>query len=506
MMQLQGSEFVQTYLDAREAVEKLMGTAPENYILALLLDSEIYDSILLQTNQAGTPHVLISTNELELLQQLKTQFVPNGVDIVFQSQKPRIYMPSRRMQLDKEVLKAKLVQAFAMAALAEHSVSDFPRLLEGIYKKDAIIKELFANNVYELVKEQSAPWAWQYFQDLVASYRLLALYGMEDFYLPPASMRKTSVFYNFLLEVKGIIQERVKLERRMPLWDLTFHGFGHAILRQYLETLDPDTSEKILPQLKSNLGQPFGEVGHAFLKWLQELEENEGKTLFEIASQIPNDYELVKHWSRSETKKRLEIHRDQLSNEALQWHSFRNGYWSDLWPIRAQNFDRVADLVGKIQRQKISTRLQLMMDKPSVIFHGRIKLRDRDVAVFSINEDAIGQEQLIILRNHMLAEQKGFVIPLPGLPDVIVFRKFAGMHIASYLGVRTGTGYPSSPYDLPLVTRAVQVTKSKDAYVSEVREDEGKLDQTVDYSQLKNLTEPQHRAIRYLIRQGEVIQ
>lgn len=317
-------------------------------------------------------------------------------------------------------------------------------------------------------------------------------------------MRNTSVFYNFLLEIKGIVKERTQLERKMPLWELTLHGFGTYALRTYLDGLKEEIKVKIKPKLKGNLGQPFGEVGYVFLNWLAE--ENKGKSVYEIAKGLKNDYELVKHWKRSDTKQRLETYRNQLGDEALQWHRFRNGYWADLWPIRAQNYDRVADLVGKIQRKKINSRLELLMDKPAVIAHGRVKLPDRDVAVFSINEDAIGQEQMIILRNHLLADKGGFIIPLPGLPDIIVFKKFAGMHIAAYLGVKTGTGYPTSPYDLPLVSRAVQVTRRKDAYISEVREDEGKLSQMADYSELKNLTEPQHRAIRYLIKQGEVIQ
>lgn len=501
-------KFIEAYREARKEVKRMFGDAPEDYMVALFLDNEIFDSVLLQTNQAGTPHALISSNELELLQELKDRnnLVPSGRDLILASKKARIYMPSSRFSLSKEVLKAKLVQLLSMALLAEQTESSFPHLLEQIYKKDAIIKELFANNVFELVKERSAPWAWQYFQDFVASLRVLSLYGIEDFYIPPASMRKTSVFYNFLLEIKQIVQERTKLEKKMPLWELTLHGFGHFALREYLETLDEKLIEEIKPHLKSNLGQPFGEVGYVFLKWLQELEENEGKSIFEIAKSLKNDYELVKHWKRSETKQRLESYREELSNEALIWHSFRNGYWADLWPIRAQSFDRVADLVGKLQRKKISSRQELIMDKPAIIAHGRVKLPDKDVAVFSINDDVIGQEQMIILRNHLLAEKNGFITPLPGLPDIIVFKKFAGMHIAAYLGVKTGTGYPTSPYDLPLVSRAVQVTRKKDAYVSEAREDEGKLTQSVDYSELKNLTEPQHRAIRYLIKQGEVLQ
>ena len=53
--------------------------------------------------------------------------------------------------------------------------------------------------------------------------------------------------------------------------------------------------------------------------------------------------------------------------------------------------------------------------------------------------------------------------------------------------------------------RAIQVTRKKGAYQSDEREEETKIS-TVNYDNLEKLTEPQHRAIRYLIRQGEVMQ
>ena len=91
---------------------------------------------------------------------------------------------------------------------------------------------------------------------------------------------------------------------------------------------------------------------------------------------------------------------------------------------------------------------------------------------------------------------------------MIVFKKYAGMHIASYLGVADKTSqkkYPLSPYDLPLVIRAIQVTRKKGAYKSDERDEDAKID-TVNYDNLEKLTDPQHRAIRYLIRQGEMVQ
>ena len=150
----------------------------------------------------------------------------------------------------------------------------------------------------------------------------------------------------------------------------------------------------------------------------------------------------------------------------------------------------------------------MLDDSPLVTEHGRVQLKDREVAVLSIQEDTIGQEQLLILRNHLEARKDTFSTPLPGLPDIIVFKKYAGMHVASYLGVADKEAqrkYPKSPYDLPLVVRAVQVRRGQNAYTSDEREDSGKIE-TANYENVSRLTQPQHQAIRYLIRQGEILQ
>jgi hypothetical protein len=500
-------EFEQLYIEAREIVLELIGVSPENYVLSLFYDDDLFDSILLQTNHAGTPNAVISSNELELLQKIRDDdYIPKGKDLFYPSSKGRIYFPNRILELNKDAIKAKLVQLLAMSALCENSVSDFPKILQEVYRYDSIIHELFANNVYELIRERGAAWAWQYFQDFVATLRLLALYEEDEFYIPPGSVRNTSIFYNFLLEIKEITKKRAQAERRAPLFDLILQGFGHFVLSKYLTRFEEDELEEILPDLKSNLGQPFGELGKMFIEWNLEREENKDVNPFDFVISLKNDYELVKHWSRTETKKRVEETRENLMNKAVIWHGYKDGYWSDLWPLRANAFDRADEYVGKLQRRKYNSHINLLQDKPAVIAHGRVILRDKEVAVYTIQEETVGQEQLILLRNHLTAKKDEFVTPLPGLPDVIVFKKYAGMHVAKFIGVKKTSGYPKSPYDLPIVTRAIQVMRHRDAYVSEERDEDVKLSSTADYSKLKELTEPQHRAIRYLIRQTEVIQ
>lgn len=501
-------ELLNAYNKARKITQGLLSTTPEDYKLFFFLDSSLYDSVLLQTQATGSPKAVISANELQLLQQLKKDdLTPNGIDLFYASRSPRIFLPRKSYgtEFSNKVLELKLVHSFAKAALVEQTKSKFPDTLQQLYRNDAIISDLFANNVFEFAKERSAPWIWQYFQDFTAVTRLLSLYNLDDFYIPPTSIRSASIFYNYLLEIKVIMKKRSKAVVKAPLYDLVLNGFAEMVLDEHISTLDKNVQEAVLPYLKGNLGQPLGVIGKRFI---QERGENLSD-VFEEVIKLKNDHELVKIWSRGETKEELEKVRENLTLRSINWHSSRNSYWSDLWPLRASVYDKVSSTyVGKIQRRGYKSFSELLDDSPLVSSHGRVILKDREVGVFSIQEETVAQEQLLILRNHLQAKKDTFSTPLPGLPDVIVFKKYAGMHVASYLGIADKNQekkYPLSPYDLPLIVRAIQVTRKKDAYQSEEREEETKIS-SVNYDNLEKLTEPQHRAIRYLIRQGEVVQ
>ncbi|MHA1303947.1 MAG: hypothetical protein ACTSPI_09625, partial [Candidatus Heimdallarchaeaceae archaeon] len=96
---------------------------------------------------------------------------------------------------------------------------------------------------------------------------------------------------------------------------------------------------------------------------------------------------------------------------------------------------------------------------------------------------------------------------LPAFADIIAFKKIRGMHVATLFAVhKISKKQPLSPYNLPVVTRAVQVTRRKDAYKSDLDEEKEKLIVgRVDYSYLKKLTQPQRNAINYLLKEGMFI-
>lgn len=500
-------KFLDVFNSAQDKVENLLGKRPDDFKILLFVDPRLYGSVLLQTEKTGTPKAVVSSNELYVLQQMVEEgYVPTGKDLFFGARQPRIFFPGNSIQskMDEMVVEAKLVHSLSRSLLCEETSSAFPDTLHRLYRHDTVIYDLFANNVYEFVMERGSSWVWQYFQDFTSVIRLLSLYDLDDFYVPPTTIRDASIFYNYLLEIKQIIKERSKEVTKAPLYDLVLQGFGDLALNQYIQEFDDDIQERLIPKLKANLGQPLGTIGAHFLKHHGETFEDQ----FEAALKLDNDQDLVKIWTRGETKDQMSELRDELMNKSMVWHSAQDSYWSNLWPMRGSRFDSIDAYVGKIQRRGYKSFTELQADSPLVTSHGRIKLKDREVSVLGIQEDTVGQEQLIILRNHLQAKKDTFSTPLPGLPDTIVFKKFAGMHVASYLGIsdtKQRRTYPKSPYDLPVVVRAIQVSSRKDAYQSLEREDDGKIDEA-NYENLQGLTEPQHRAIRYLIRQRDVTQ
>ena len=116
----------------------------------------------------------------------------------------------------------------------------------------------------------------------------------------------------------------------------------------------------------------------------------------------------------------------------------------------------------------------------------------------------MGLDQLVILHNHMALYREDFATILPAFADIIAFKKIRGMHVATLFAVhKISRKQPISPYNLPIVTRAVQVTKRKDAYKTELDEEKEKMEvERVDYTHLKKLSQPQRNAISYLIKEG----
>ena len=88
-------KIITAYNNARNYLESKFGEVPEDYMVLYFLDPSVYQSVILQTQSAGTPRAIISSNELQVLQHLKEEdFVASGIDLMYASRKPKIFFPS----------------------------------------------------------------------------------------------------------------------------------------------------------------------------------------------------------------------------------------------------------------------------------------------------------------------------------------------------------------------------------------------------------------------------
>ena len=357
-------------------------------------------------------------------------------------------------------------------------------------------------------------WAWQYFQDLIGVIRLFAEAGVEGFYTPPEEARKYTLFNNFSIEAIELITERAKVSRRKHLHELVEEGFAHYIQEKEIEYL-LEQQEYVLPkhqhtkeprfpnELKAFMAPPIGKFSLALIQKLLSKVETE-EEMFSRLFNYKTDYEFLEEFSWDEIKELLAVNKNLHSEGVVEnWHSSKSR-WTDIWSVYAYGWRLIEEYTRKVYRRKYSTFGQLQDDKPRVTSKGYVKVNEKKVYVFEVNDNGVGIDQLVILHNHMALYRDDFRTVLPAFADVIVIKKIGGIHVATLFAVNRTRYQPLSPYNLPVVTRAVQVTKRRDAYKFDLDEEkEEKFDVSkVDYTYLEKLTQPQRGAIAYLIKEG----
>ncbi|MEE9409737.1 MAG: hypothetical protein V3V41_02290, partial [Candidatus Heimdallarchaeota archaeon] len=448
-----------------------------------------------------------------------SDFLPTGKETVYNSLPTLIYLSVPSYELSKEqefTLRVMLVHALAHALMNEKTESNSARTLSQLYQLDVILKELMTNNVFKLNRTSNNQhvWAWQYFQDLIGIIRLFSESGVEDFYTPPEEARKYTLFNNFSIESINLIRERAKVARKKHLHELIDEGFAHYIQKKEVEYLlekkeykfpkkDEDKSPVFPDELKAFMAPPIGEFSFAVINKLVSKYENE-EELFEKLFSFKSDVELLEEFSWDEIKDLLAVNKNIHSENVIEtWHS-TNSRWTDIWSVYAYGWRLIEEYTRKVFRKKYSTFGQLLDDKPRISSKGYVKVDTKKVYVFEVNDYGVGIDQLLILHNHMALYREDFKTILPAFADIIIFKKIGGIHVATLFAVHKTRYQPISPYNIPVITRAVQVTKRKDAYKFELDEEkEEKFDVSrVDYTYLRKLTQPQRGAIAYLIKEG----
>lgn len=513
-------EIVRVYNLAREDFKVLVGETPENYRVLLFVNPDLHVSVNRVIEITGTPQAILTAEQITHLKSARiNNFLPVGKETIYNSLPTLIYLSAPSYELNKEqefTLRVMLIHAFAHAYMNEKTESNSPQILSRLYQIDTVLKELMTNNVFQLNKESSDghAWAWQYFQDLIGVIRLFTEAGVEDFYIPPEIARKYTLFNNFSIEAINYLSERAKVSRKKHLHELIDEGFAHYVQAKGIEYLIKsgdyefkksveDKEPKLPNELKSFLAPPIGEFSLAVIRRLATKVENE-EELFSKLFSYKSDIELLEEFTWDEVKDLLAVNKNLHSEGVVEkWHSTRSR-WTDIWSVYAYGWKIVDEYTRKVYRKKFSTFGQLQDEKPRIEAKGYIKVDQKKVYVFEVNDYGIGIDQLVILHNHMALYRDDFKTILPAFADVIVFKKIGGIHVSTLFAVHKTKRQPLSPYNLPVVTRAVQVTKRKDAYKFDLDEEsEDKADvSNVDYTYLRKLTQPQRGAIAYLIKEG----
>ncbi|MHA1259285.1 MAG: hypothetical protein ACTSSG_05705 [Candidatus Heimdallarchaeaceae archaeon] len=520
MLKEEAEQVINTYLKAREDFKHLVGATPENYRVLLFINPELHVSVNRVVELAGTPQAILTAEQITHLRSARiNDFLPTGKETVYNSLPTLIYLSVPTYDINEEqqlALRVMLVHAFAHAYMNEKTKSNSAKILSKLYQIDVILKELMTNNVYKLNRTSANKqiWAWQYFQDLIGVIRLFTEAGVEDFYSPPEEARKYTLFNNFSIESINLLTERAKIARKKHLHELIDEGFAHYIQKKEIEYLlekeeyklpkNPETKETTFPrELKAYLAPPIGRISLAIIERLRTKVENESE-LYEKLFSCISDYDLLQEFSWDEIKDLLAVNKNLHSESVVEtWHSSRSR-WTDIWSVYAYGWKIIEEYTRKVYRRKYSTFGQLLDDNPRVTSKGYVKVDKKKVYVFEINDYGVGIDQLVILHNHMSLYRDDFKTILPAFADIIVLKKIGGIHVATLFAVHKTKHQPLSPYNLPVVTRAVQVTKRKGAYKFDLDEEkEEKVDVSrVDYTYLRKLTQPQRGAIAYLIKEG----
>ncbi len=509
-MSIELGQIETVHQQARKDIYTILGECPEEYRILIFNNPDIQVSVNRIIDSAGTPQAILTAEEVNHLRSARLQdFLPTDKKTIFNSLPTIIYLtvPYRELNKEKEfILRTELVHALAHAYMNEKTESNSVKIMSRLYQIDVILKELMSNNVYKMnkISNRGYLWAWQYFQDLIGIIRLFTESGIDDFYIPPDEARDITLFNNFSIEAINLLKERAKIARKKHNHILIEEGFAHYIKNKFLTTILDDYEFKKYPKgLKPLMAPPVGILSYALIQRLLKQVETE-KILFKKLFNYKTDLELLEEFSYDVIKNILATENNKHSESVIEeWHTSRTN-WTDVWSVYAYKWRELEDYAKTTYRRKFSTFGQLHDYKPKISFKGYVRVDEKKVHVFEIDEHGVGLDQLVILHNHSSLYRDDFRTILPAFADIVLFRKITGLHIASLFAVHKKGKEPLSPYNLPVITRAVHVSKRRDAYDFELDEEkEEKVDvNRIDYTYLNDLSQPQRRAIKYLIKEG----
>jgi hypothetical protein len=518
---------IEIYQQARQDFKDFVGETPEDYKVLLFIDPELHNSLYQIIDHGGSPHAILSQ---ELVSNLRVsrekEYLPDEWISIYPSKPTMIYLsipfeaedsPEREF-----TLRIMFIHAFAHAYFAEKSESNDSEILTELYRMDMIIKELVVNNAYGLKDEKNIHWGLPYFQDMVAVIRLLSTFGVQDFYVPPESSREVSLFQNFLLEIITYINKRAELIKNKHLTNILTEAFAGYIHREIADKLLENGNypfNELPKNLKPLYSPPMNKYAPLLLEEAFAQHKGNPQTIIEEVLQLRSDLDLLKKYgSGSKSRELLQRLREESQAKNVYWHSDTGGYWRKTWNIHESEWDRIDRYIKFLNKNQCVNVGEWFKNSNAFIFYGYVKVDNKPIYVFEIDDESISIEQLLILHNHSLLYRQDFQMPTPGFPDVIMFKKLDRMVVGTMLSIGKVEENPISPWDVPTYTRAVDISKQFLDYAEKqkqvAQEQQEKIEQAlassstvvieksrkdVDYSYLKKMSQSKLSAVKVLI-------
>ncbi|MBD3189369.1 MAG: hypothetical protein GF308_01935 [Candidatus Heimdallarchaeota archaeon] len=515
---------VKIYKQARKDFEEFVGETPEDYRVLVFIDPELHGSLYQVMELGGSPHAILSKELINNLREARNQnFLPDQCISVFPSKPTMIYL-SVPFQLEESpeqdfALRVMLIHAFAHAYFAEKSASNDSKILTEIYKMDMIIKELIMNNAYGLKESQDIAWGLPYFQDMVAVIRLLSTFGIQEFYIPPETSRDASLFQNFLLEIIGYLKKRADMVKKKNLTGVLSEAFANyihnKIAEKILENAEyPFTSPPRL--LKPIYGPPMNNFSYDLVEKAFRDQVEQPREIIKELLTIKNDLELLKKvGGRGDVRDLIKELRESTQATNVYWHADSSGYWRKTWNIYESRWDQIDDYVKFLYRYQCVNVGEWLQGSDAFQFYGHVKVNSKPVYVFEIDDESIALEQLLILHNHSQLYRKDFSMPVPGFPDLIMFKKLDRMVVGTLLSVGQLQENPYSPWDIPTFTRAIDISRELLDYITakqveeeqeeevafEAASSDRSIRKDIDYSNLKKMSQSKLDSVKVLIEE-----
>ncbi|MBN1329700.1 MAG: hypothetical protein JXA54_09530 [Candidatus Heimdallarchaeota archaeon] len=517
---------VEIYKQARKDFEEFVGECPEDYKVLVFVDPELHASLYQVMELGGSPHAVLSQEMIETLRKSRTKnYLADECISVFPSKPTMIYMslPFELKETPERdfTLRLMFIHAFAHAYFADKSVSNDSSIQTQIYRMDLIIKELIMNNAHGLKDSRHITWGLPYFQDMVAVIRTLSTFGVQEFYVPPESSRKVSLFQNFMLEIINFLNKRADLIKKKNLTGIISEAFANyihfSIGEKILEKGEYPFSS--LPKLlKPIYGPPINRLSYELImNAFEEIKDNP-KEILKAILEMHSDLDLVnKIGAGSDVRKIIKDLRETTQSTNVYWHADSSGYWRKTWNIYENIWDQLDDYIKFLNKNQCVNVGEWLQGSKAFQYYGYVTVDFKPIYIFEIDDESISIEQLLILHNHSLLYRENFVMPTPGFPDIIMFKKLDRMVVGTLLTVGALDENPISPWDIPIYTRAIDVSKELLDFVASQKTDQVDDEETgrvsdalygssgvkknVDYTHLQKISQSKLASVRVLIEE-----